>query len=87
MLENAYSSLKGGRELFKKKFSKVWLLLLVIACGAFMYFSNASIQYAEETSDSIQQLSNSELLTFIEQYDPLINKISKELHEKNMVSF
>lgn len=82
MLENAYSSLKGGRELFKKKFSKVWLLLLVIACGAFMYFSNASIQYAEETSDSIQQLSNSELLTFIEQYDPLINKISNELHEK-----
>lgn len=68
--------------MFKKKFSKVWLLLLVIVFGAFMYFSNASIQYAEEANEPMKELSNTELLNLINKYDPLIVNISNKLRDE-----
>jgi len=68
--------------LFKKKFSKIWLLLLVIVGGSFMYFSNASIQYAEEANEPMKELSNNELLNLINKYDPLIVNMSNKLRDE-----
>lgn len=68
--------------MFKKKFSKIWLLLLVIVGGSFMYFSNASIQYAEEANEPMKELSNNELLNLINKYDPLIVNMSNKLRDE-----
>ena len=68
--------------MFKKFFSKIWLLLLVIVGGSFMYFSNASIQYAEEANEPMKELSNNELLNLINKYDPLIVNMSNKLRDE-----
>lgn len=68
--------------MFKKKFSKIVLSLSIIVCGAFVYFSNASVQYAENSNESTQEMSNNELLNLIDQYNSLIVNISEKLRSE-----
>ncbi|MFK5708092.1 hypothetical protein [Lysinibacillus boronitolerans] len=68
--------------MFIKKLFTLWFLLLIIVCGAFFFFANAPIQYAEKTNIPMSQHSNDELLHYIQQYQFLISEISHALRKE-----
>lgn len=69
--------------MFIKRLFTLWFLLLSIVCGAFFFFANAPIQYAEKTNVSMSQPSNDELLRYIQQYQFLISEISYTLRKES----
>ncbi|WP_155592196.1 hypothetical protein [Lysinibacillus cavernae] len=69
--------------MFIKRIFTLWFLLSFLVCGAFVFFANAPIQYAEKSNVPMSRPSNNELLSYIQQYQFLISDISNALRKES----